>query len=187
MLERDETRAGPPKVLIIGIAICFVMASWLTFNYRSYLYAITWHCMHGNETYVGKYRVKLPILWRPQAANSYGTYILTRASDQKVLSQITISPVQPAVSRNTDQAEQNAIQALVDSGASNKNLGPKSSMIIIHPKAFTMYCQKTEFLVPGLTVNSRLYCLAANTPVVWTYNGSPAWEREAKSILASLS
>ena len=135
------------KPLFAGTVVLALVIILLSVEYHPYAYAVAWHCVHGNYAEIGGHRVRLPVLWWKEKADAYDTSLLVRACPARtfIKPEITISPTPPGSVRDTDRQELDSIQALVSSANHNALTGTSSSLVILNPKPFTLYCKKRRF------------------------------------------
>ena len=181
----------PPvrRVRIAGLtalALAFVLG---TAHYNRYVYAVAWHCAHGNYAQVAGHNVRLPILWWAEKdPDYYDTYLLLRACpfSTRVRPSLTVRPTLQGAARETDAEELEAVQALIALKDSKSTAGISSSLVTLHSKQFTLYWERLEFAPFGTPINTSLYCAAAKSSYFWNYFGPLFYEKEAELILSTL-
>lgn len=179
-------KIGRQQLLLAAAACAFVLLVVVSFGYRSYLYSLGWHSAHGQHAMVSEHKVRLPFPWRSVDVEDYDTHSLVRAcsSDTFPEPEITMRPFKNAP--KTSQQLLQSVQSLISARNAHPVLGASSSLVVLHPPSRTLYCEKIETRLFVKDLLSHLFCVAADIPYTFTYDGPVAFEHEAESILSSL-
>jgi hypothetical protein len=172
---------------IFVLASCsIVLIVFLCANYRRYAVAIAWHCLHGDHADVGKFRMKVPLLWWVSDSDKYDTSVLVRATPSTSVDppEIVVSPTIAGEGRDSDAETLGATQELVEGNLKIPVAGKSSSLISIHPVPFTLYCAKSTFIVPPTAI---VMCHASKVKYAFSYRGASVYEGEAEAILSTIN
>jgi hypothetical protein len=186
-METPVRRSKSRTSLVANVAGILLLTGLLWHIYRDYAISIAWHCMYGNYAEVAGHRVKLPLSWRVQYAYFWGKTSLIRACPETCSeAEIIVEPAKPWFLTQTDQDESNSIQRWIALLNQRPPQGDSSSLVILHPKPFTLYCKRDDLQVIGIHFFAGLDCYAAKVSYSFAYSGPPAHEQEAESILSTL-
>lgn len=177
-----------PKLLIICLVAILLLICEQCIEYRSYAFAIVWHCTHGRYSEIGGHKVRIPILWWKANPYGYGESLVVRAShaNMNLDPKIVVTSLPPGTTSGTDQETLKSIQALISVKNHQVVSGWSSSLLILDPKLFRLYCIRDVFAFRSVDRYSSVQCFAAGIPYSFTYQGSPRHEKEAESILSTL-
>jgi len=172
------------KLLISSVLLLSVFLAIACATLNQYVNAIVWHCEHGSFAELAGHRVRLPIQWRSQGQPAYGNSVLSRACPfgVPVGAQIIAGPTVPGELKNSEQAALEAQQTMASIMNRKSPQGWSSSVVVLRSQHLTLYCRKDD-VAP---VQSNLFCLAANVPVSFSYQGASNWEKEAEAILSTV-
>jgi len=183
-------QAKSHKLIVASIAAVALVAGLLCVQYYLYAYAMAWHCLHGSYAEAGGHRLRLPISWWKQGTGSYDTYLLVRASPYvgSPESQIVVSPAGPGEIWKTNGEELQATQTMISTMNSHRHsdMVQSSFLVVLNSKRFTLYCRREESELQGIDILSHVSCDASGVPYSYTFDGPPAYEKEAESILSTL-
>lgn len=187
MPDQRASRTSRRKTLLVVFSLSIVICVALV-EYSPYELALAWHCMHGNYAQIGGYRVRLPLLWRKVNIDSYHTSSLVRACSIRTFlkPKIMVEPMLAGTMRDTDLETLQSIQGLTAIPNSASPFKASSSLAILKPHPFTLYCNVKEYLPPHTVLGTNLFCAAPKVPYSFTYDGPPRYEKEAESILTSI-
>jgi hypothetical protein len=180
--------AKRPKWIFVVATLFVLVAGLFIVRARLYVYAIIWHCLHGNYAQVGGYKMKLPIWWwEERDPNRYDTWLLLRASANTLLrDEIDISPVIPGGIRESDDAQREAVENSI-SQANHDALSERSwSLVTLKTRRANLYCQKLDSTLSNISFYTNVSCTAARSKYVFSYNGLSTGQSEAITILSSL-
>jgi hypothetical protein len=187
MLKR-LMRQAEEKPVLAGFGVLLIVFGLLSAEYHRYIGAIAWHCAR-NYAEIAGHRVRLPLLWwKEEDTNAYDTSLLVRACRGCTIlePQVVVSPMVKGEVHSTDQEVLNFTQAIISAEIHNSTVKTSPSLVVLKPKAFTLYCARLDLAPFGRRVSSSLFCRAARIPYSISYQGSPTWEREVESILSTL-
>jgi hypothetical protein len=167
-------------------AACLLLGAAAGFECYPYASALLWHHRNGDYTDVGGHKVRLPLLWSRKDISGHQTVELVRAWPMTEFPKpsIRVSPTYPGQTKQTDQDELDHIQGLIS--YENATLFRKSYLVVLKPRPFVLYCEKSNSYPRDGEIDGNLDCKAARIPFKFDYHGPPQHEKDAESILSSL-
>lgn len=175
---------------LVGLAAFALLVVAACLQYRWYLRAIAWHCLHGNHAEVAGHRVALPLVWwEEKDPLHWDTYHLVRACPGPLCpsADIEIGRVNPALQTNateTDQQELEKDRRMV-SLFNQRQPQSNASIVVIRTPAMNLDCVRGSLGVSLPGGSGWSICGAPGFPYTISFH-APTSEREAESILSTL-
>ena len=168
---------------VVGTVLLLVL---MAISCQRYLFAIAWHCVHGNSAEMASYRIKVPLFWWKADTDVYGESRLVRATSifaSDSAPEVTVDLVNPGKERATNDDEMKAVQQLVARQRQSAG-GTSTTFVLIHSGLFDLSCFK-HFITPP--PGNILVCRATGIRYSFNYDGPSIYEKEAESIFSSLN
>lgn len=189
MANISKRHTKPQIILIVSIIAILALASWPIAEYHKYAYALAWHWVHGDYAKVAGHKVRIPALWWEEAdPNSYDTYLIVRSSPASAIltPEIVVRPTISGEVGEDDSQELKTEERVIALKSKDTIVKTQITLVILKPRPFTLYCEQDDAILFGVALFSNLSCHAARTHYSFTYNGNPAFEKEAEMILSTL-
>lgn len=174
-----------------SLAVVLVLVAMLgpvCWRFHEFVFAVAWHCRHGDYADVAGRKIKIPLLWWKENSHYYQTFLLRRALPSDVIGQqdIEVGPMFPGTMTDSNDETLRLTEKIISSHNAHPDGHTFSSLVTLHSGISVFYCDKEDLGAPGNALQSNLHCHASGLPYSFSFNGSPAVEKEAESILSTL-